>query len=132
MFQLPYTGKYQVEIRKRPGPYTVVALDIAHFVISCATDDEKWLKYKNNLVGVNHQNSYFYFSWYKSRKILYCVTNWISGSYIFWNCWTISMNLKKIYLETLFFVIISFYDINFYNLISNQSIFNFLFLFWCK
>jgi len=52
IFQLPPTKNFQVAINRRPGPITVVAADMAEFMVTCLADDEKWNIYKNNFVGM--------------------------------------------------------------------------------
>jgi len=53
IYNLPYTGTHTAAIGKRPGNLlSVVALDMADFIVSCAADEEKWNKYKNEMVGV--------------------------------------------------------------------------------
>jgi len=53
IFKLPKTDDYQVAIGKRPGPITVCAADMAHFMVSSIVNERKWLTYKNTRVGIS-------------------------------------------------------------------------------
>jgi len=53
IFKLPKTADYQVAVGRRPGPITVSAADMAHFMVTSITNERKWCTYKNTMVGLS-------------------------------------------------------------------------------